>query len=277
MKGARNRTISVDAITTSFWEAGDPADPKIVLLHGGEFGACAELAWEETMDALAERFHVIAPDMIGFGRTDKIVEFGLPPERRHERRIRHIAAFVRELGVTRADFVGNSMGGALLLHDAAAEAPLLPARRLVCITAGPATEPEAAAVLRGFDGSTESMRAILGLLFHADAWRDDAYVRRRLTEALRPGAFEAAMSARLRAPELEAAPAPIKVELGYERIAHPVLLVTGRHERCAPHWGPREAERIPNTQLLTFEHSAHCAHLEEPAAFNAALLAFLRA
>ena len=46
-----HKTITVDGMTTGYLEAG--AGPPVVLLHGGEFGACAELGWERTIGALA--------------------------------------------------------------------------------------------------------------------------------------------------------------------------------------------------------------------------------
>ncbi|MDT5137153.1 MAG: hypothetical protein QOD58_1415, partial [Mycobacterium sp.] len=57
--GMRRRTIEVDGLVTSYLEAGD-GDP-VVLLHGGEFGASAELGWERNIEALAARHRVLAP------------------------------------------------------------------------------------------------------------------------------------------------------------------------------------------------------------------------
>ena len=78
----------------------------MVLLHGGEFGASAEIGWEKAIPALARHYRVLAPDMLGFGESAKVVDFtdgrGM--------RIRHIARFCEVLGVDSAHFVGNSMG-----------------------------------------------------------------------------------------------------------------------------------------------------------------------
>ncbi len=107
-------TISTGPWTSTGWprtylEAGD-GDP-VVLLHGGEFGVSAEIGWEKTIPALAERYRVLAPDMLGFGDSAKVVDFtdgrGM--------RIRHIARFCEVLGVDSAHFVGNSMGAINLL------------------------------------------------------------------------------------------------------------------------------------------------------------------
>src|SRR6201996_5452546 len=114
----------VDGLTTSYLEAGE-GDP-VVLLHGGEFGGSAELGWERNIAALATRYRVLAPDMLGFGQSAKVVDFvdgrGM--------RIRHVARFCELLGIRSAHFVGNSMGAINLLTDATAQTPLLPVRSL---------------------------------------------------------------------------------------------------------------------------------------------------
>jgi pimeloyl-ACP methyl ester carboxylesterase len=48
-------------------EAGDPSLPTIVLLHG--FPSSSHM-YRDLIPALADRFHVIAPDYIGFGQSD---------------------------------------------------------------------------------------------------------------------------------------------------------------------------------------------------------------
>ena len=47
-----------------------------MLLHSAEVGGRAEFTWPLTMGPLAEAgYHVLAPDMVGFGRTEKIFNF----------------------------------------------------------------------------------------------------------------------------------------------------------------------------------------------------------
>src|SRR6202046_4655152 len=106
------RPAVIDGLATHYLEAGH-GDP-VVLLHGGEFGISAEIGWEETIPALAERYRVLAPDMLGFGQSAKVIDFNDA----RGMRIRHIARFGAELGVASAHFVGNSMGAINLLVDA---------------------------------------------------------------------------------------------------------------------------------------------------------------
>ena len=69
----RRRFINVDGIKTHYLEGGE--GPTVVFLHSGEFGGCAELSWEFNLPAFARHFQVVAPDWLGFGRTDKVFDF----------------------------------------------------------------------------------------------------------------------------------------------------------------------------------------------------------
>src|SRR5678815_2919316 len=60
-------TIPVDGLSIAYREAGDPASPKLVLLHG--FPSSSH-QYRDLVRALADRFHVIAPDYPGFGLSD---------------------------------------------------------------------------------------------------------------------------------------------------------------------------------------------------------------
>lgn len=78
---------------------------SVLLLHGKNFSGAY---WESTMKALlADGFRVIAPDQIGFGKSDKPVDY--------QYSIHAMAAQTKglldELGVEKAAVVGHSMGG----------------------------------------------------------------------------------------------------------------------------------------------------------------------
>jgi pimeloyl-ACP methyl ester carboxylesterase len=61
------RTAQVQGLEVFYREAGDPANPKLLLLGG--FPASSH-QFRDLMPALAERFHVVSPDYPGFGNTD---------------------------------------------------------------------------------------------------------------------------------------------------------------------------------------------------------------
>ena len=60
-------SLKVDGLNIAYREVGDPASPKLVLLHG--FPASSH-QYRNLLPALADRFHVISPDYPGFGNSD---------------------------------------------------------------------------------------------------------------------------------------------------------------------------------------------------------------
>jgi len=267
------RTVVVDGLSTSYLEAG--AGDCVVLLHGGEFGASAELGWEHTIEALAERYRVLAPDMLGFGHSAKVIDFtdgrGM--------RIRHIARFCAALGVNSAHFVGNSMGAIMLLVDATSEFPRLPVRSLVAICGGGEIQRnEHMQALYDYDASSEAMRRIVTALFHGPEYpADEGYVGRRFLSSTLPGAWEAVAAARFRRPGLDAPSAPSS-ERAYERISVPTLIVEGGGDKLLPAgWAAQIAGRIAGARSVVIDGAGHCPQIEQPDAVNAVLHKFLDA
>ncbi len=244
-----------------------------MLLHSGEFGGCAELSWEKTIGPLSERFRVIAPDWSGFGRTEKVFSF----DDMWGFRIRHITAFLRVLGLDKAHFVGNSMGGTLLLMAAAQSPCPWPIDRLVIVSGG-GSIPENAVreTLNSYDGSLDHMRRIVQTIFVNPAVRnDEAYVVRRHQLAGLPGAWEATAAARLRAPWRDAG-SRMPQPPDYSTIGRPVLLVTGEQDSLRePGFGTKLQEQVPGSALHVVKNAGHCPHLDEPDEFNGVLLNFL--
>src|SRR5579875_2262581 len=113
-------TAALDAETTSrfaelpsglrlhYHEAGSSSDPTVLLLHGGGPGASAWSNFGRTLGALADRFHVLAVDQVGFGRSSKPAEFG---KQFFAASADAIAELLDPLGIERVHCVGNSLGG----------------------------------------------------------------------------------------------------------------------------------------------------------------------
>jgi pimeloyl-ACP methyl ester carboxylesterase len=64
---ARYDSIQVDGLNIAYREAGDKTSPKLVLLHGWP---SSSHQYRNLLPALAQKFHVIAPDYPGFGNSD---------------------------------------------------------------------------------------------------------------------------------------------------------------------------------------------------------------
>jgi len=61
------RTANVDGLKIFYREAGAPAAPKLLLLHG--FPTASHM-FRDLIPLLADRFHMVAPDLPGFGNSD---------------------------------------------------------------------------------------------------------------------------------------------------------------------------------------------------------------
>lgn len=274
MTAIRSRFVDVDGVRTHYLEAGD--GPTVVLLHSGEFGGCAEISWEFNIPALARHFRVVAPDWLGFGRTDKLFDFGGARARVY----RHMRRFLEVMAIDEADFVGNSMGGSNLARIAASRPVIFPIRALVLGSGGGFTpETPERRTLLAFDGTPEAMRALLKAMLNDPKWGDDdAYVARRQEFALMPGAWECAAAARIKSPA--AAPAP---EFGrpdataYEDIAVPTLMIAGAEDRLRePGYAHELGRRIPNCEVHVLENCGHCPNIEMAERFNDLVIDFLR-
>jgi len=106
----REHVFITDGIRLTWFEWGAVGDPAILLVHATGFHA---RCWDRTVAALPDGYRVIAVDMRGHGRSDKIgpynwTTFG-----------RDLEALVRGLGLRDAIGVGHSMGGHCVTQVAA--------------------------------------------------------------------------------------------------------------------------------------------------------------
>ncbi|MFS2110700.1 alpha/beta fold hydrolase [Sphingomonas sp. Sphisp140] len=62
-----NRTVDVDGLNIFYREAGTAGQPKLLLLHG--FPSSSHM-FRDLVPLLADRFHIVAPDLPGFGQSD---------------------------------------------------------------------------------------------------------------------------------------------------------------------------------------------------------------
>ncbi|WP_062351850.1 alpha/beta fold hydrolase [Herbidospora yilanensis] len=264
------RRLLADGLTTHYLEAGD--GPPLVLLHGGEYGAAAELTWEHCIPLLAGHYRVLALDLVGFGHSDKVRDFG------GQRRLmlRQVAGVLRTLRVEPAFFVGTSLSARLLLDVAATAAPVWPIRAMVAAGIGLAP-PEAAGrkVLERFDGTLDGLRPSMDVLFHDPGRRaDDDYLRRRHAYATLPGAWETAQAGHLRAPHRRPSGRPPARDYGGIRV--PTCLIRGEHDSLVPEatWHDLAAQ-IPGATTVTIAEAGHYPQIERAAEFAEAVSRFL--
>ena len=107
------QSVVANGIRTNYLEAGS-GDGTVVLIHGSGPGVTAYANWRLVLPALGEDFHVLAPDMVGFGYSDRPddVEYNV------QTWADQTVGFMDALGIKKAHLVGNSFGGAIALRIA---------------------------------------------------------------------------------------------------------------------------------------------------------------
>ena len=274
----QGRTISIDDVTTHYFEAGvehKGRKPSVLLLHSAEFGGCAETSWEHNLPVLAQRYHVLAPDHLGFGLTDKIFDFN----GQFNKRITHIRRFIEAMCVEKVHVMGSSMSGGLCLTVAARQQPDWPLASVTCCSGGgDAPDNEARKVLNTYDGSKEHMRRIVDVMFVDPKWAaDEAYIERRWKWSRVPGAWEATAVARFKAPfpkEEDARAERNAIDYGNIRV--PTLVIAGKLDPLRnPGYTDGFVPKIPDARLHVFENAGHMGNIECADEFNALCLEFL--
>src|SRR5919106_840054 len=225
MAAYHHRTIFVADVKTHFLESGE--GPALVLLHGGEYGASAEITWRHNVEFFATKFHVIAPDMLGWGGTDKIYNFSDPAGYR----IRHIKRLLDILGVGKAFFVGNSAGGGTVLRASVLDPVPFQIRKIVTICGNASVfKTVSQADLDNYTPSLENMEKIVKLLFHDPKWLTPGAIQERYEASIIPGAWEALSAARLRSPAHQARSTTEEFVKNLSRLDIPLLIMSCEHD-----------------------------------------------
>ncbi len=268
-----HRTVFVGDIRTHFLEAGE--GPPLVLLHGGEYGASAEITWKHNIATLAERFHVIAPDMLGWGGTDKIYSFSDPAGYR----IRHITRLLEVIGIPKAFFVGNSSGGGTLLRAAVTDPAAFEIQKMVTICGNASVfKTNFQADLENYTPSMENMKKIVALLYHDPKWHTQEIIQERYESSIIPGAWEALSAARLRSPVHQPRSTTVEFVKKLSRLATPLLIMSCEHDPLnQKDWDIQFQKIVPGSKVHRFKHSSHEPQIEEMEAFNRVLIEFLLA
>ncbi|MCP2014470.1 pimeloyl-ACP methyl ester carboxylesterase [Deinococcus sp. HSC-46F16] len=268
--------LQVSGVRTRHVQAG--TGPPVVLLHG--IGRSLE-DWSETVGPLAARHSVYAPDLIGFGLTDKPdVPYTLAGLARF---VRH---YLDAVGETRpVTLIGNSLGGAV----AAQFALLYPerARALVLVSSAGfggrvalalrlATVPRLGEVL--LRPSPLSARRTVASLFHDPRHVTPERVRWAEHLGRQPGAARAFLRVARHLGAWRGLHPEWRRTLagGLAGRALPTLIVWGDRDRILPAVHLEEARRLsPHARTHLFPDTGHVPQLERAAEFNRLVLDFL--
>ncbi|MET7474593.1 alpha/beta hydrolase [Streptomyces sp. NPDC005648] len=246
-----------------YHEAGE--GHPLVLLHGSGPGATGWSNFGPNLTALADRFRVIAPDMPGWGESDAVK----PAERDHVASALHL---LDALGIEKAAFVGNSMGGLTSVKLAAQH----PGRvsHLVTMGAGapgPSLLTPGGGVSEGLktlltayhDPSPEAFRALIEVMTYDSSHADDELVRGRSEAARRHPDHLANFISDF---PTGMAWSSVKEVAG---ISAPTLLLHGRDDRVMPAEASlRLLSLIPDSRLVLINRCGHWLQLEHVDEFN---------
>ncbi len=266
---------------------GPDLGKAVVLLHGKNFYGSY---WQNTIKALAAAgYRVIVPDQIGFGKSSKpdlCYSFDLLAA--------NTAQLLNHLGVKTAAVVGHSMGGMLAVRFARTYP-----ERTACLVlenpigledyrffVPPQTTEQLVAVEMAM--TPEKYRAFVSRYFVKWKPEYESFVETRCRQAL-SGEFPRFAKASALTFQM-IYQQPVRHEFGL--LKPPTLLVIGLEDRTTvgrgrvpediikdkgqyPLLGKAAAKDIPDCKLVELANVGHIPHLEAPAEFHKALLAFL--
>lgn len=246
-----------------YLEAG--SGPVVILLHG--LGGSAA-NWTPTIAPLAQKYRVIVPDQIGFGKSDKpMLNY------RVNTLVDFLDGFYKQLGIQKASLVGNSLGGFTAAAFTIAHPEKVDKLVLVDAAGFAITGDLDPKVLNGLNPSTrQQVKDLMSLVFYnKDAYTSDM-------------AVEAFFASRVTAGD------QYTIQRFIDSIAHgedildgklggiknPTLIIWGREDGLTQlAMGQRFNKEIAGSQLFIIEKCGHVPQLERAAEFNAGLLKFL--
>jgi pimeloyl-ACP methyl ester carboxylesterase len=270
----RSRDVTVRGVRVRAVEAGDPASPPVVLVHGF---LVSHDEFDDIHDELAERFYVLAPDLPGFGDSEK------PSPSRYPYGIEAFAESIADLiaafQVGRAHVIGHSMGGAVALTLAAHHAELVNRLVLIDCLSYPFPMPLKSRIpLMPIIGGIVFKQLYGRGMFRA-YFRDDVFSKAAQPPMARIDAFydkfngPAARESAFSVMHAILDTRPVIARFG--RVRAPTLVVWGRDDKIFPLAnGQRLAREIHGASLEVLE-TGHSPHEEKPADFLTRVVPFL--
>jgi pimeloyl-ACP methyl ester carboxylesterase len=263
-----SRFAEVDGARVHYQEAGDPNAPPMILIHGF---ATSNLVWSKVFLEFAEAgFRVIAPDLLGYGYSDKPRNLDYTIARQAEMVVR----FMQGLGIDRAVLVGSSYGAAIAATITLDHAELV--EKLILVGAVTNNKPTRYLLMRLFGspiigdvlsplvvGSRRLLRLRMKRVYDRHSWvLDERRVDARHLPLRTRGAHRAIIRT-VRSWDAE------RVSRDAHLLTRPTLLLWGDHDREVPlRDGEHLHGEIPHSRLVVFRECGHLPHEEYPAGFT---------
>jgi 2-hydroxymuconate-semialdehyde hydrolase len=256
------RSVQAAGIRTNLHDVGKGS--PILMIHGSGPGVSAWANWRLSLPVLAQRARVVAPDMVGFGFSDR------PAGHQYtmDNWVAQAVGVLDALDIERADVVGNSFGGALALALAIRHPRRV--RRLVLMgsVGAPFDITPGLDAVWGYEPSPATMRSLLDIFAFDPKLATDELAQLRYEASIRPG-FHESFAAMFPAPRQRWVDAMCSAEADIRALSHETLVLHGREDRVIPLANSLTlAQWIPNSQLHVFGHCGHWTQIEHAARFN---------
>jgi 2-hydroxymuconate-semialdehyde hydrolase len=261
--------ILASGIQTNYHDHGTGF--PVLLLHGSGPGVSAWANWRLTIPVLAQQRRVIAPDMAGFGFTERLLNQVYDMDTW----VGQAVGLLDALNITQTDLVGNSFGGALALALAIRHPDRV--RRLVLMgsVGVPFDISYGLEAVWGYEPSLENMRNLLDIFAFDRTLVTDELAQLRYQASVRPG-FQESFASMFPAPRQRWVDAMSSAEADIRALPHETLIIHGRDDQVIPLSNSLTlAEWIDRCQLHVFGRCGHWTQIEHAARFSTLVAGFL--
>jgi 2-hydroxymuconate-semialdehyde hydrolase len=264
------RTIQAAGIATNVHVSG--SGEPVLLLHGSGPGVTAWANWRLTLPRLAEHFTTVAPDIVGFGFTDRPNDISYDLDTWTA----HAIGVLDSLGLERVDVIGNSFGGSLALSLAIRHPERVTRLVLMGAVGVPFEISPGLDAVWGYRPSVEAMAALLHLFSYDSSQLGPDLAEIRYRASIRPGVQEA-FAAMFPAPRQDALDRMTHAIGDIAAITAPTLVVHGRDDQVIPLQNSLDLLRlIDDAQLHVFGRCGHWTQIEHADEFADLVIDFLR-
>jgi len=262
------KSIKTGSYNANYHDLGE--GEAVMFIHGSGPGVTAFANWRLAMPELSEKFRVIAPDMVGFGYTDRPegIEYTM------DTWVQQTLDLADALKLDKINLVGNSFGGALAL----AFAIRYPERvnKLVLMGSVGVYFDMTLGLDKvwGYTPSFENMKELLDIFAYNRNIVTDELAQLRYEASIRPG-FQESFSSMFPAPRQQWADAMESDEQDIKKIPHDTLIIHGREDKVIPLQNSIKLNQlIKKSQLHVFGECGHWTQIEHKDRFNTMLLNF---
>lgn len=263
--------LDVNGLNTHYHEDGE--GEAILLIHGSGPGVSAWANWRLVFPILSKHFHLYAPDVVGFGYTQR------PEGIRYSIDVwaEHMIDFIDTAIKRKVSIIGNSFGGAIAMHVAKRRPDLINKLVLMGSMGMEHSIADGLDKVWGYTPSLENMRELIKIFAFDQGMADnDDLVEMRYHSSIQEG-FQESFSAMFPAPRQRHVDAMALSKEDLQQIAVPVLIIHGREDRVIPleETSFKLVRAIPDAQLVVFPRCGHWVQIEKTNEFTATVTEFL--